>query len=42
VETSEHSLFESAVGFFAGEIFFEDLVHNFCFLMSFSAGGAFD
>src|SRR5919106_6458350 len=37
----EHSLFESRIGFFGSEIFFQNLVHDFVLLMSFSAGSAF-
>ena len=41
-KTGQHSLFESRIGFFLSESFFEDFVHSFGFLMSFSAFGAID
>src|SRR5437667_1206850 len=40
-KTGQHALFESRIGFFLNESFFEDFVHSLGFLMSFSARGAF-
>jgi hypothetical protein len=41
-KTGEHPLFESRIGFFMSESFFQKFVHDFVLLMSFSAGGAID
>ena len=38
----QHSLFESRIGFLLSESFFQNFVHGFGFLMSFSARGAID
>jgi hypothetical protein len=41
-KTGQHSLFEARIGFLSSESFFQNFVHCFRFLMSFSAGGALD
>jgi len=41
-KSGQHSLFESWIGSFLSERFFEDFVHSFGFVMSFTAHGAFD
>ena len=41
-EAGQHSLFESRIGFLLSESFFQNFVHSFGFLVSFSAGGALD
>ena len=38
----QHSLFEARIGFLLSESFFQNFVHCFGFLMSFSATGALD
>ncbi len=41
-KTGQHSLLKGRVGFFVSESFFQNFIHDFVLLMSFSAGGAFD
>jgi hypothetical protein len=41
-KTSQHSLFENWIRSFLCESFFQNFVHNFDFLMSFSAGSAIE
>ena len=41
-KTGEHPLFESRIGFFMSESFFQKFVHDFVLLIRSSAGSAFD